>query len=90
MALYIADVVRGPLNLPSRKPPLTQMYTNAELQEILETLRNGAESEVVEFKEAKSTFSKNNIGEYFSALANEANLQNQPNAWLVFGEIASG
>jgi predicted HTH transcriptional regulator len=61
------------------------MYTNAELQEILETLRSGAESEVVEFKEAKSTFSKNDIGEYFSALANEANLQNRPNAWLVFG-----
>jgi ATP-dependent DNA helicase RecG len=43
------------------------------------------ENEVVEFKEAKNTFHFDKIGEYFSALANEANLKGDPVAWLVFG-----
>jgi ATP-dependent DNA helicase RecG len=43
------------------------------------------ENEVVEFKEAKNTFHFDKIGEYFSALANEANLKGDTVAWLVFG-----
>lgn len=43
------------------------------------------ESEIVEFKKAESNFHFNEIGKYFSALCNEANLKNQDSAWLVFG-----
>ena len=43
------------------------------------------ESEWVEFKEAKTSFDFNKIGKYFSALSNEANLQNKNYGWLVFG-----
>lgn len=44
-----------------------------------------AESEVVEFKEAKSGYDFNKLGKYFSALCNEANLKGASAAWLVFG-----
>jgi ATP-dependent DNA helicase RecG len=43
------------------------------------------ETEVVEFKEAKNQFSLDKLGQYFSALSNEANLKGQACAWLVFG-----
>src|SRR5205823_7588765 len=44
-----------------------------------------AKTEWVEFKEAKSNFDSDDLGKYFSALRNEANLKRQPSAWLVFG-----
>jgi ATP-dependent DNA helicase RecG len=44
-----------------------------------------SETEVFEFKEAKNTYNFNDIGEYFSALSNEANLKNIDGAWLIFG-----
>lgn len=44
-----------------------------------------AETEWVEFKEAKTSFDLEKLGEYFSALSNEANLKGQPSAWLIFG-----
>lgn len=47
----------------------------------------GTENEVVEFKEAKTNYDFNKLGKYFSALSNEANLQNHPQAWLIFGVI---
>jgi len=43
------------------------------------------ESEVVEFKQAGKDYSTEKIGEYFSALANEANLRGHEKAWLIFG-----
>lgn len=43
------------------------------------------ENECVEFKEANDNFPTSDIGKYFSALANEANLRNRSSAWLVFG-----
>ena len=43
------------------------------------------ENEVVEFKRAGDGFSTSDIGKYFSALANEANLRHEEKAWLVFG-----
>ncbi len=43
------------------------------------------ENEVVEFKEAGNDFDKHKIGEYFSALSNEANLKGLQCGWLVFG-----
>jgi ATP-dependent DNA helicase RecG len=44
-----------------------------------------AEVEWAEFKEAKSNFHFDKLGEYFSALSNEANLKDRPCAWFVFG-----
>ncbi|MCX7028390.1 MAG: putative DNA binding domain-containing protein [Spirochaetes bacterium] len=44
-----------------------------------------SENEVFEFKEAKRGFSFSEIGKYFSALSNEANLSNEECAWLIFG-----
>lgn len=43
------------------------------------------ESEVVEFKEATSNYSFNDIGKYFSALGNEANIRGLNEAWMIFG-----
>lgn len=43
------------------------------------------ETEVVEFKEAKNQYSLDKLGQYFSALSNEANLKGLACAWLVFG-----
>lgn len=43
------------------------------------------ENEIVEFKEAKSSYDSDKIGRYFSALSNEANLRQQQCGWLVFG-----
>ncbi len=44
-----------------------------------------AETEWIEFKEAKSNFDFDDLGKYFSALSNEANLKGEPASWLVFG-----
>ena len=45
-----------------------------EIQQKLKQLRFlPAETEVVEFKEAKNSYDFNKLGKYFSALANEAN-----------------
>ena len=46
---------------------------------------DASECEVVEFKEARSNYSFNDIGKYFSALSNEANLRGLQEAWLIFG-----
>jgi ATP-dependent DNA helicase RecG len=43
------------------------------------------ETEWVEFKEARSSYDFDDLGKYFSALSNEANLKGQPAGWLVFG-----
>lgn len=44
-----------------------------------------SETEFLEFKEAKEKFDYNDLGKYFSALSNEANLQGKEQAWLIFG-----
>ena len=62
------------------------MYTEQELVDILKgLLAKPAETEIVEFKQAQNSFSDNELGEYFSALSNEANLKGEAYAWLVFG-----
>jgi len=43
------------------------------------------ESECVEFKHAERDFHFNDIGKYFSALSNEANLKWKDFGWLIFG-----
>jgi len=54
-------------------------------QKLDELLSMKYETETVEFKEAKDNFSFDDLGKYFSALSNEANLHNEKYAWLVFG-----
>lgn len=56
-----------------------------EYYEILETLMERWEYEIVEFKEAKGGYDTDKIGRYFSAISNEANLRQQQYGWLVFG-----
>ena len=48
-------------------------------------LSQNFETEVLEFKEAKNNFDSNDLGKYFSALSNEANLKGHNEAWLIFG-----
>lgn len=55
------------------------------LENLLNTLIATWENEVVEFKEVGDSYSTSDIGKYFSALANEANLSGLERAWLVFG-----
>lgn len=57
----------------------------ASLTSLLSGLIATWENEVVEFKQAGNDYDTHKIGEYFSALANEANLRNVERAWLVFG-----
>lgn len=52
---------------------------------ILQHLLSRAENEVVEFKAAKNNFDIDDLGKYFSALSNEANLRERDFGWLVFG-----
>ncbi len=57
-----------------------------ELKKLFHELKTlSSETEWVEFKEAKSGFSFKELGQYFSALSNEANLKGQPYGWLIFG-----
>lgn len=59
--------------------------TPTDLNYLLEQLLIYCESEVVEFKQASKDYDTDKIGEYFSALSNEANLRNIDRAWLVLG-----
>lgn len=53
--------------------------------EIFNRLWEHSESEVVEFKKAEYNFDIDELGRYFSALSNEANLRERESAWIVFG-----
>lgn len=60
--------------------------TSNTLTHILDKLLNlPSETEVVEFKKAVNGFGDQELGQYFSALSNEANLKDKPCAWLIFG-----
>lgn len=60
--------------------------TPAQLKAKLDELRAlPGETEWVESKRAATSFDTDEIGEYFSALSNEANLKGQAFGWLVFG-----
>ena len=61
------------------------MMNREEVAALLEKLIQNGEDEVVEFKEAQNDYKIDDIGKYFSALANEANLRELSRAWLVFG-----
>lgn len=58
----------------------------SELKILLHQFRHqAAETECVEFKEAKTNYDFGKLGKYFSALSNEANLKNKAASWLIFG-----
>lgn len=61
------------------------IYTEEALKRKIEELLGDQETEVVEYKEAKNDYHFNDIGKYFSALSNEANLRSKAEAWLLFG-----
>lgn len=52
---------------------------------MFQSLISHKESEVVEFKKAENSFDFDDLGKYFSALSNEANLRGLEFAWLIFG-----
>jgi ATP-dependent DNA helicase RecG len=55
------------------------------LKDLLDRLIKTWENEVAEFKQASNDYDTDKIGEYFSALSNEANLRGAEGGWLVFG-----
>ena len=59
--------------------------THDDLSALLDDLIATWENEVIEFKRGKKEFSLSDIGQYFSALSNEANLRDCAFAWLIFG-----
>ena len=61
------------------------IYTDNQLKEKISQMIESFESEVIEFKQARTNYSFNDIGKYFLALSNEANLRELQEARLVFG-----
>ena len=57
----------------------------AEYYEILQDLMERWKYEIVEFKEAKGSYSEDKIGQYFSAISNEVNLKQQQYGWFILG-----
>lgn len=69
------------------------MVSNSEgIEAKIEELLNlkGNENECIEFKIAEKNFDFDDLGRYFSALSNEANLREQKEAWIVFGVSSKG
>lgn len=57
----------------------------SEMPSLLLRIIADVETEVVEYKAAKQNYDFEDIGKYFSALSNEANLRNAECGWLFFG-----
>lgn len=60
------------------------IFKSDELKAILYQLIKSFEDEIVEFKEAKRDFHFEDIGKYFSAISNEANLKQKQYGWLIW------
>jgi ATP-dependent DNA helicase RecG len=56
-----------------------------QLRALLNRLISSWEDEVVEFKNIGDAYPTSDIGKYFSALANEANLRGVDRAWIILG-----
>lgn len=65
--------------------PAVPAEEEAALQNTLEQLLTQPENEIVEFKAASGNFDLNKLGQYFSAISNEASLKGKRYGWLVFG-----
>lgn len=61
------------------------METPINAEKLLVELLKHPENEVVEFKKADKGKDFDDVGKYFSALSNEANLRGRHYAWLIFG-----
>lgn len=61
------------------------MNSNTDYKEIFQDLIQHSETEVVEFKKAERNFDFDDLGKYFSAISNEANLRNIESGWLILG-----
>lgn len=61
------------------------MKSEDELIDILRELLKNSENEYIEFKRAENNFDTDKLGKYFSAMANEATLQNKQFGWIIFG-----
>ena len=59
--------------------------TEEKLKYKIKNMIENTENEVVEFKEARTNYSFNDMGKYFSALSNEANIRDSQEAWIIFG-----
>ena len=57
--------------------------TQDELHKLLDELISEWENETVEFKETSAK--DDDLGKYFSALSNEANLKEVNSAWIILG-----
>ena len=57
----------------------------SDIKQYIDALKLNKENEILEFKEAKQSFKTGDLGRYFSALSNEANLKGVRSAWLLFG-----
>ena len=57
----------------------------SEMPSLVLRLIGDVETEVVEYKAAKQNYDFEDIGKYFSALSNEANLRGAECGWLLFG-----
>ena len=51
--------------------------------EILAVLLENVENEIVEFKAASNGYDLHKLGQYFSAISNEANLKGKRFGWLI-------
>lgn len=79
----IAGVEYNQISL--RKKGNSMIYTDQQLVKKIRKMIVDFEDEVVEFKEARTNYSFKDIGKYFSALGNEANIRGLKEAWLIFG-----
>jgi ATP-dependent DNA helicase RecG len=61
------------------------MSTSVQLEKLEELLARPDEHECLEFKHAAKDFDFEKLGQYFSALSNEANLGGEECSWLVMG-----
>lgn len=61
------------------------VYSLEEMVGKVQRLLADVETEVVEYKSAKNNFDFDDLGRYFSALSNEANLRHADAGWLLFG-----
>ena len=64
---------------------MIKRLNDMNIYETFDNLRYHYENEVVEFKKAENNFDFDDLGKYFSALSNEANLRDKDFGWLVFG-----
>ena len=61
------------------------MFMRGSVDSVLKRIMADAhEDEIIEFKDRR-TLGKDDVGKYFSALSNEANLLSADSSWLIFG-----